>query len=765
MNNKIICFFTRNAASSLVVLITFLVLSLFYGPILLHPQSYILNDLGDGIKNYYCFEWHVHNDNSMINYTGSNYPYGENHGYTDGNPLLSNILRLLPGLNNYSIAIFNLSLLLSFVFCSLLLFKIFKEFQVPDLYAIIASIGIAFLCPQVFRLSGHFTLSYGFCIPLLLYLLIKLENNPGKIRYTILISIATLCFLFIHPYIGMITTSFLLVYWIIKCLADVKRLRSNLLPLVAHAILPLAIYFVYTRLTDTHSDRVAKPYGFFHSNASIETVFISTEKPFRHFLSQIYKIKSQNYEGVAYVGIASVFFLFYMLFTAIFKWKTTGNYLREHPKAKPYLWMILSSVVLLLFSMGYPFKLNMNWILDYIPILQQFRIPGRFAWVFYFITTIGVTIFVSNYFIIRANKTLRLILCSLILLLFFFEGIPFNKNILKNTVPKNIFEEKYVDEELKTIINLVREKEPQAIIPLPFFHIGTDYFNIPGTDKIIKTSLVTCYHSKIPLMANLTPRNSLTEAESLIQIISNDLIERQIKSKVVLDKSFVIIYSKELLSEEEHTLLTKGKIVLETANYLVKEITPEELFSTSISQKQNDFVKRRQSLFLNNGFLLSENSYFNFSDFDSLKNKRYEGNAMGINNVIKIVPGSLQKDKVYEISFWYSTRDRLDLDNILSVEEVNNANDTIVLASKNIKSMINIWNRKILAKLSFKTEYPENKIIIRLKGISDREKIFYLDDLMIKGMDNDVYKISRSVESNDSILKINNIDTFFKTDK
>ena len=726
MINPIFRFFTRNAAALTVVLFSLLAISFFYGPVLFHPQEYILSDVGDGIKNYYCYEWHVHNDTSIVNYSGSNYPFGENHGYTDGNPLLSNFLRLLPTVNTNSIAIFNLSMLLSLALCALILFKIFKEFNVPDLYAVIASVGLSFLCPQVFRLSGHFTLSYGFCIPLIIYFLLKFESNPNKKRYIFLISVSTLCFLFIHPYLGMITTSFLFFYWLIKCFVEVKTFRANLFSLLLQAIVPLAIYFLYTRITDTHPDRVAKPYGFFHSNSNIETVFISTHKPFRHFLSQIYKIKGQNYEGVAYVGITSVFCLFYMLFLAIKKRKKIKDYLRDHPRARIYLWMTFSSVILLLFSMGYPFKLNMNWILDYIPVLQQFRIPGRFAWVFYFITTIAVTVFISNYFIIKANKIFRLILCSVLLLLFFFEAIPFHKDVTKKPFAKNCFEEKYVDNELKAIINLIRDKQPRAVIPLPFFHIGTDYFNISGTDKIIKASLVTCYHSKTPLMANLTPRNSLTEAENLIQIVSNDLIEREIKAKVPIDKSFFILCSKDILNDEEAALLAKGKVVLESPNYIVKEITHQELFSNSTRQKQLDFTKKRPYLFLRNGFLLSEDSYFYFSGFDSLEKKSYEGNATekANNNLMTILPNMLQKEKVYEVSFWYKTRDRLDLDNFLTIKEIGSSNDTTILSSKNIKSMINIQHQKILATLLFKTEHPENKILISLKGISDREKVF-----------------------------------------
>lgn len=765
MNNVFPKRFTKNLSALLVISVTFLILAVLYSSNLFHPQEYVLSDEGDGIKNYYCYEWHIHNDTSAVNFSGLNYPYGENHGYTDGNPLLSNILRLFPGINSYSIAIFNLSLLLSFVLCAFLLFKIFKILKVPDVFAVIAAVGVTFLCPQVTRLTGHFALSYSFCIPLIIYFLLRMESSSQKTAYIALIAVCTLLFLFIHPYLGMITTSFLLFYWLIRCILDYQNFQFNFLSVLLQAVVPLLVYFLYTKLTDTHIDRVAKPYGFFFSTASIETVFISTHKPFRRFLSNIYPIKGQNYEGVAYIGITCVFLMFYVSFLLVKKRKKIKSYLVGHPNAKVFSCMTLSAFVLLLFAMGYPFKLNMNWILDYVPVLQQFRTPGRFAWAFYFIMTIGITVFISNYFIVKANRVVRLILGSVFLLMFFVEGVPFHVSVSKNIARKNCFDETYVDEELKAIIHLINEKKANAVIPLPFFHVGTDYYNIPGTKKIIKAALIACYHSKTPLMASLTPRNSLTEAESLIQLVSSDLIEREVETKVPSVGSFILLYSKEDLSEEESALLAKGKAILETANFTVSELTYDELFSSSRAQKQIDFLTKRARLFPKSGFYMDYDSYFYFSDYESLPQGEYKGNARGFNNLLQIPPNILKKEVNYEVSFWYKAAERLDLDNVLSVKEISATKDTTVLAIKNVKSMLNVQKQKVFATLAFKPEHPESKILIALNGISDREKVFYLDDLMVRDKNNTVYRIDISPLTKDSVLKINNIDTPFNLPK
>jgi len=748
--------------SSLMILI-FILVVYFYGPILFHPNQYLFNDGGDSYKNYFTYEWHVQNDQSFINYSGSNYPYGENHLFTDGTPLLSNLIRILPFLKPYSIGIFNFTMLLSLFICAIFLFKIFKLFNVDNWKAVLSALGITILCPQALRYAGHFALSYGFCIPLIIYLLLvfnSAENN--KIKQSFIIGLSSFLIFFIHPYLGMICASFCFFYWLFKIAFDFKKIRHHLVHFILQAVVPLLAYFIIVKLTDTHVDRNAKPYGFFYFTSSIETIFISTHKPFRHLLSQLYKITSQNGEGIAYVGISTLIILISSIFI-IKSWsKQIIEGIKTNTKIKNYGFMIISSIVLLFFSMGFPFNVGMEWILDYIPTIQQFRSPGRFAWIFYFVTTIGICVIICKLQLNHLPNWLKNGLVFLLLALFTIEGIPYHNEVTKVSFPKNNFNEHELNNELKTVVSCIKNLKPQAIIPLPFFHIGSDYCDISGTGNITNLSFLISLHTKTPLMANLTPRNSLSEAEKLLQIVSNDVILKDVKNYMDINKPLVILYDKEWLTDEEYALLQKGTKVIETNNYIVKEITMEELFYNSSKDKIAFYNSHKSEMIYNKEFLMTDSSYFYFSDYNSLPSHQYEGNVNDTNVIFEVAYNTLKKDVPYEVSFWYSTRDKLDLNNKLAITEVDAANNSSVIALKNVNSMQNVYNGKTLATLIFVTKNPQNEIRISLNGFSDREKVFYIDNLMIKQKNVNVFKLSYSEEQQDSVLNFNNIDLLMK---
>jgi hypothetical protein len=751
---KLQSFFLKNSLY-IVILLTFAFTVYFYSPILFSPSKFLFSDTGDAIKNYFCYDWHIQNDTSYINYTGTNYPYGENHGYTDGNPLLGNFIKTFPFLKSYSIPIFNLSIILSFIVCAIILFKIFQEFKIQPLLAIIASVGITILCPQAFRISGHLALSYDFFIPLTIYLLLLFENRSRKLYYSLLLSFSILCYFFIHPYLGMISSSFVFIYMLLKLFLDLRNYKKLILPFFLQGILPVILFFAYTKLTDTHTDRTTEPYGFLYFPANIESVFISTLPPFRHFLSQIYKIKQQNWEGIAYVGIVSLAVFLYLPVFLILHRKKLKAHFQSHVNSKTLLLIGMSSIVLLLFSMTYPFRWNLEWLLDYLLIVKQFRAPGRFAWVFYFFATIFSTILISKYFLRNTKENIRLFFCSIILALFIVEGIPYHLMLKKYLFVKNSFNYEYTDTELKEIISFMNKRKAQAIIPVPFFHIGTDYYTLIGTDKIKRAAFIVSFHTKTPLMAGFTPRTSISESTKLMGILGSDLLEKDLKADLKSHQNFYILNSKENLLEDENEFLSKGHIVYETPGYLLKEVSFEELFFDGAPNKIAFFEKHRNQLVRNDKFFLNDSSYFKFIDFDSLPNKVFSGEIKETHLIYKIPSNSLEKNKRYEINFLYELQNDQDINNEVIIVQKTQGTDSVI-SERNISSMPNIGKGVTIALLSFKAEHPENEYLIYLKGRNDSKKTFAIDNFMIRRKDVDVYRKVFLKDCTDSVLILNN---------
>jgi hypothetical protein len=734
----------------------FFFLTYFYSPILFHPSTYLFGNTGDSIKNYFSYEWHVQNDNSFVNYTGTNYPFGEQHAYTDGNPLLSNLIKTLPFLKDHSIAIFNLSLLFSIIVTALLLFNILKEFKVANGFSILAAIGIAMLSPQTARLPGHFTLSYSFFIPLVIYLLLLFETRDNKTKYNLFICFTVLCSFFVHPYMGMILTSMLFLYHFIKWIVYFKSIKRLVFPMIVQAVFPLLFYFIYLKVTDTHTNRTSHPYGFSFFIARFESVFVSTLPPFRHMLSQIIKIREQNWEGQAYVGISTLFAILCLPFLIFNKRKKIKLFVTENKNSAVLLMLTFSSVILLFFSMGYPFKLGGEGILDAIPFIKQFRSPGRFAWVFYFVATIGSTIILSNYFLTNANRYLKNALVSAILILFTVEAFPFHQQIRERGFVKNCFDKNNLDAEMKQICEAINKVKPEAIIPLPFFHMGTDYFGIEGTQKSKTAAFTVALNTNTPILGSCTDRTSLDEAKVSIQLFGSNLIEKDFVKYCKPGDKFCVLYSKELLQEGEQRILGKSKILLETQNYILCEISSIELLENDIEHYRKYFNENKNSMLQISGCYVKDSCFIKNVLFDK-GSSQLTGKINEEIVLCRIAPGSLKTDKVYEVSFWYDLIEGDELTNGIIINEISNKkNEVITIAEAKCGQMPDIVSGKVLVKTEFKITDKENEIRINLKGNGEGKGEFSLSDLLIRQKDTDVYQMKYNQKTKKNSLSVNN---------
>ena len=115
--------------SLILYFLAFCFILIFYGSVLLHPNSYLFADSGDGLKNYFTYLYHIKNDPAWVEFSGMNYPFGENFMYTDCHPALANTIRLIsiavPGIADYSIGIVNFLMIISIFFTILLTHKVF----------------------------------------------------------------------------------------------------------------------------------------------------------------------------------------------------------------------------------------------------------------------------------------------------------------------------------------------------------------------------------------------------------------------------------------------------------------------------------------------------------------------------------------------------------------------------------------------------------------------------------------------------------------
>lgn len=734
----------------------------FYGKVLWSPNSYLFNASGDGVKNYFTLVSQI-KTSSYVQSSAMNYPYGESFMYLDCHPvftiIIKSVSKVIPFVAEYSIGIINTLMILSIAISAWFLYLIFRHFSVRPFVAVIAAFSIAVLSPQLFRITGHFALGYSFFIPLTWYMYLRFQDSEKKWKWSVLICLNALFWFFTHAYPGMIIVAFLLTCFIIDGILSYRKKFLNAQfwgNCFIQTLLPLFIFWGYIKLTDTHTGRTKNPYGFMESTSSFDAVFLPNHEPLKPILSTYIEME-QNWEGWAYIGIGSVLgiviFIGYLLYKLI---RRQSFSLSESGLSRQLIVTVTASFVILLISWGYPFRWNMEDLLDKFSIIKNFRGIGRFAWVFYFVITVASVTFIFHFFRTSKKPLLSATPALLISLTFLAEGIPYHKEVSGLlTLTPNYFDEKHLDKEWKEVLHEIDFSKYQAIIPLPFYHIGAENFGKEGTDRIYWGSMLLGYHSGLPLTANHSGRTSIWETKNIMQMISPVFYKKEIEKDIKDSRPFLIIYSNEELLECEQDLLLRSKEVLKNKEFTFYEISKQDLFSTNTTKWFDDFKASKEQMISKNGFLLNTSdstSYLHFDSYDEKpekitfsKNGAFTCNKKDYTILKQFEKGELKSGKEYVASFWLYTDGYnygQDIPNGLLFYQVQYSEDQLEwTVVKNVDAGLNVNGNWSLIEIKFSLTDSQYDSSIVLKG-DNRSKIrWHIDDLLIREADVDVYRM------------------------
>lgn len=573
------------------------ILFAFYSKALRSPDQSLFGSEGDGIKNYYTFAYHAKHDTSYVHFRGMNYPYGDLAVFADAQVAFSNAIRLLsnvyPAASSKAVGFMNFAMLISFLFCFIFLYLILVKVGLPRYYSILAAFAIGLLSPQIIRMYGHLGLTYCFFIPLIWLLTIMFFESKRRWLYTSLLFICSTILFFIHPYLGLISCVFMLVHWIVYLLQHkAERKKINILFIALQTVLPVILFHAFIALNDVHPDRPEAPIGMFMYNARMETIFIPNNEPFVGAVHTFWTIKGQSWEGLAYVGLTGVFIAFFSVIKLL-------RYIRRKqfrkilmPVLPEYLRTgIWVAVILLFFSMAYPFKLGMEFLLDLVPLVKQFRSLGRFAWVFYYVFLVYSVYTIYLMWRYLRSVKLRMMANTLLFITFallFAEGIPYHIDAHKQiTLGPNIFNEKHVPEPYKEVLKQIDPSQYQALIPIPFYHMGTEKHYMPGTSRIHTASQLISYHTGLPMMAASLSRTSLSESENILSIFWNEFDKTKLKERLPSRKPFLLVYSKEeITGRGEQEVVSKAKLLYSGPEVELYILSFEDIFGPEVKAQR-----------------------------------------------------------------------------------------------------------------------------------------------------------------------------------
>ncbi|AIZ62850.1 hypothetical protein PK28_02610 [Hymenobacter sp. DG25B] len=581
-----------------VLLVIILLGALLFGPVLWHPGNYLFGNSEDGFKNYYTALWYVQH-NAGLWFTGMNYPFGEHVVYTDNQPLFSLVLRSLrqAGLPLEVVTVFNSAMLLAQLLSALPLLGLLRRLPLPDWYAATVTVCMVLLAPQLERLLGHYALSYSCAVPLLWYLLVRAQETGNRLWY-LLYGATMLLFGGLHPYYIIIGALLLLVYsavaWWQRPVGSSSFWRFWW-PVLTAALLPMVIFQGVLRLTDPYAaDRTSLPYGFFAYSSSFWSVFFPVELPTRTWWQSIFHTPDPSWEGLAYVGLVGTTIAVLTLARVLRRVRRKQWRRLRRPALPPMLRVSLwAATLILLFSMGWPFRWGLEGLLNYLGPIRQFRSIGRFAWIFYYFYSVYLA-----YTLYQAYRWLRWhrpgkmagSVLALGLLFWFAEGMlnaghkgQLIQQLQRGPNRQMPAAQSAPDHFRNRLVQAGHQPSDfQAIIPLPYFLMGSEVMSLPTEGHRVAHSMYqgmrASLETELPMATHQLSRTALYQAQELGQLLSHPAIDKVVLRRLPNQKPLLLIVdTKTPLDSAETALLARARVFYRDSAVWLAELPLSQL--------------------------------------------------------------------------------------------------------------------------------------------------------------------------------------------
>lgn len=650
---------------------------IFYGETFKLWANQLMGFGPDGAKNFYTLAYHISKDDSSFWFKGMNYPYGEHLLYTDNQPLIANVLRLLNHIfpiESHLLIILPLIIFSSYLFGALILSRIIHDTGVKPWFSALSSVGIMLLSPQLVRLSGHYSLSYGVIIPLVIGLMYSAYKNQS-IKSWIALLIALYLSGFIHPYFIAMASMFVFAFRVVVQWDEHRMLKwKPWLQTVIFSFGAMVLFQLTIALTDSISDRPASPYGFLVYRATLSSIFLPVAQWYMEPISAIFPwLDKRAAEGNFYIGIFAVFSVIWT-FIKVFKLKF-GNWFSSLSVTRKFgLFILIASLPILLLSIGFPFILpRMEGLLDYSGPLRQFRGIGRFSFVFFYAINLFAAIELAHFYQSEITKRSTSIVTLLIGLLW-YEVYSYKTHIIDYTSHGSTIMNGQFWSEAK-----IDSDEFQAIMPLPYFHTGSENFRTDDKQENIAPAFALSQETGLPLTAVQMSRTSLSQTMNQLQLhrllLKNPSVLNQYNDKDLL----LMVDQRIVLEGYQMQLVYHSEPFFKKEGFELRRL-PVSAFTEILKETEQKFSKWQSEAQLLSSSFQNETIYYQSLD-DSAATNSFKNGAWTFTRDLwtDLIPEktSLIDSTVYELSFWFDASEQNAVNtqvwqwNYVNDEEVN----------------------------------------------------------------------------------------------
>jgi hypothetical protein len=466
-----------------------------------------------------------------------------------------------------------------------------RKLHLPLWYAGLAALGITFLSPQMNRLTGHFALAHIWFFPLLLLLLARYEERYSRRYQSLLIGILVWLSAQIHFYYFGLAALFLGLYTVFQIAMEPtgRNLRVRLSHLVVMVLLPFMALNVWVHWSHFTPDRPDSPYGFTYYVATWEGVFLPYENfpLFRWIDRLITPVRRADFEGQQYVGMVGAVFTLWVLFSRFRLFGRSWDEAAYHRVHRRFLiGIFVASSALLLFAFGLPFVIDgLEGLVDYIGPLKQFRGLGRFSWAFYYVINVLAFYAFWNYARrfegLRGGRWpwLRHVILWLPLAVIGWQAFYFQKHEPVDLSP-NVARRDLAAPTADHWLNKVDFSPYQAILPLPYYHVGSENLWIDLDVEHFRRTQLTAYHTATPDMGVNLSRTPLGETVKSVQLVLDPLTMPGIAADLPDDRPLALFIDSSRWDEVQRRhayLLMRAQPVFENAEVKIMALSPDSL--------------------------------------------------------------------------------------------------------------------------------------------------------------------------------------------
>jgi hypothetical protein len=347
-----------------------------------------------------------------------------------------------------------------------------------------------------------------------------------------------------HMYFFALFGFLFLAYWIYVLASGSMKIKDYkwALHLFIQLIIPLILVQLLSGFNDTVTDRTSHPWGLFIYRAHVASVLLPLGKPYASPLFTAIKLRQDyEWEAYAFIGLIALIALvvgLYQMIVRIARKKTWWK-VSESNILTAFFW---ASIASLLLSFSIPFNWGLADMLEYLGPIKQLRALARFSWTFFYV--INILAFIGIATLLKRGWALKVI--AIISLAFLLYDGYLNVRIyapnLNNRVPE-------LDDTANTTpenawVSLINPQDYQAILPLPYFHVGSENIWLESKCESLPQSLIVGLKSGLPSMGVALSRTSISQTYKNLELTSIPVGPYRVKADLPNQKPLLVMVDK-----------------------------------------------------------------------------------------------------------------------------------------------------------------------------------------------------------------------------